>query len=321
MTVSKAERLLNLIALLLETRRPLSAQEIRDTVPGYGQQQWEAFKRMFERDKEELREMGIPVELRPTDAWESEEGYRIPKERYYLPDLQLSEEEVAALSLAAGLLRMHDPGAVRAALLKLAGDVQMPAEISPPPWLGVDLGLAVPGLSRAFAAVAERRRISFTYRTREVERARTMDPYGLVHRRGEWYVVGRDHASGEVRSFRLDRIAGGLHLVDPSGPGSEFDVPEGFRPQAALEAPPFTQGEAVTTARVRFAPSTAWWVEREAPWLRLEWAADGTAEADIEVTQVSGFLGWVLWFGEGAELLGPQELREQLRSRLEESCA
>src|SRR5207249_12230379 len=76
LTVRKAERLLNLVAMLLETPRPVTAQQIRETIPGYDQDSWETFKRMFERDKDELREMGIPVELAPTDQWAAEEGYR-----------------------------------------------------------------------------------------------------------------------------------------------------------------------------------------------------------------------------------------------------
>ncbi|MGH2687534.1 MAG: helix-turn-helix transcriptional regulator, partial [Actinomycetota bacterium] len=113
----KAERLLNLVAMLLETSRPVTAQQIRETIPGYDQGNWETFKRMFERDKDELREMGIPLELVATDAWEVEEGYRIPKDRYYLPELRLEEDEMAALVLAAGLVRMQDPEAARTALL------------------------------------------------------------------------------------------------------------------------------------------------------------------------------------------------------------
>ena len=85
----KVERLVNLIALLLNTRRPLTVEEVRNTVPGYQQEDYSSFKRMFERDKEELRSLGIPIERRFTDVWEIEEGYLISKDRYYLPELDL----------------------------------------------------------------------------------------------------------------------------------------------------------------------------------------------------------------------------------------
>jgi proteasome accessory factor B len=320
--VRKAERLLNLVAMLLETTRPVTAQQIRETVPGYDQNSWDTFKRMFERDKDELREMGIPLELAPTDLWEVEEGYRIPKDRYYLPELTLAEDEMAALVLAAGLVRMGDPDAARTALLKLS-EGAAPVPDTPAarlPWLTADLGLAAPGLAKAFASVADRKRVTFRYRGRQSDRTRTVDPYGLVHRKGAWYLIGHDHSSGQQRSFRLDRVVGDVHQIDPGHPGPEFEVPAGFRPQAALEIPPFLQGDVVATAQVRFMPSTAWWVGREAPWLDLVVHEDGSAEAVLDVTDVEGFLDWVLWYGEGAELLTPRELREALRERLEAIC-
>jgi proteasome accessory factor B len=86
------ERLLNLVALLLETGRPLTFEEIRGALQAYGQEDKASAKRQFERDKDTLRNIGIPVEAVPTDAWEVEEGYRIPKERYELPDLSLEPE-------------------------------------------------------------------------------------------------------------------------------------------------------------------------------------------------------------------------------------
>lgn len=319
----KAERLLNLVAMLLETTRPVTAQQIRETIPGYDQDSWETFKRMFERDKDELREMGIPVELAPTDIWEVEEGYRIPKDRYYLPELTLAEDEMAALVLAAGLVRMEDPDAARTALLKLSGEGAAPVldtAAARLPWLTADLGLAAPGLAKAFASVADRKQVTFRYRGRQSDRIRTVDPYGLVHRKGAWYLIGHDHSSGQQRSFRLDRVVGDVHQIDPGHPGPEFEVPAGFRPQAALEVPPFLQGDVVATAQVRFMPSTAWWVGREAPWLDLVMHEDGSGEATLGVTDVEGFLDWVLWYGDGAELLAPRELRESLRKRLEEIC-
>lgn len=326
MAVRKVERLLNLIALLLETPKPLTAQEIRDTIPGYGQEKWQSFLRMFERDKDELRDMGIPLERAHTDVWETEEGYRIPKERYYLPELELAPDEVAALFAAAGLLRLQDPGTVRTALLKLAGDVPQETERSSLSWLAADLRLSGKELARAFQAVAEKRRVHFPYRSRSeekilVEKTRKVEPYGLVHRRGVWYLVGNDSEAKDLRSFRLDRLTGEIRFDDPTGAGEEFEPPKGFRPLSALEAPPFTQGDPVAIARVRFRPSIAWRVERESPWLSLEWAVDGSAEARIEVTDTDGFISWLLWLGEEAEVLDPPGLRKFILDRLEEICA
>lgn len=319
MAVHKAERLLNLIVMLLEAPRPVSLHEIHSTIPGYGQDQWEAFKRMFERDKQELREMGIPLERGPIDAWEADEGYRIPKERYYLPELGLQPDELAALWLAAGLVRMHDEATVRSAMLKLAYDA--PVEEPPPEGrLRADFALASPSLPAAFEGVSQRKRVTFTYRSRSGEKTRTLDPYGLVHRRGAWYLVGLDHLSDEVRSFRLDRIVGQLHLADPTKSDPDFEPPEDFRPEGALEMPPFVQGSSLATAEVYFDASAGWWVERSSPWLKVKMHEDGSASARVEVSDVEGFFSWILSFGEAAEVKGPPELRKQLGERLAKIC-
>jgi proteasome accessory factor B len=315
--VRKSERLLNLIVMLLETSRPVTAKQIHRTIPGYGQDQWDSFKRMFERDKEELREMGIPIELASTDAWEAEQGYRIPKERYYLPDLKLEPDEVAALSLAAGLLRLSDPGTARTALMKLSDEAPVPQRENLS-WLTADLGLAAPSLPVLLESVAERKRVSIDYRSRDSVKNRTVEPFGLIHRRGRWYLVGKDLLSGEVRSFRLDRVEGPVHVADPSRPGPEFDVPLDFDLQASVDLPPFAKGDQPFKATVRFDPSTAWWVRRNSPWMRLEGNEDMSADASVEVSDEEGFISWLLSFGEGAEVLEPPGLRVRARQRLEE---
>ena len=344
MSVKKAERLLNLIVCLLETERPVTVEQIHETVPGYTGQSFETFKRMFERDKEALRDVGIPLERTPVVIeGERAEGYRIPKDRYYLPDLALEPEELASLWLAAGLVRLQDPGAARSALLKLAGDLPPDVERARLSWLSADLGLAVPGLPRAFEAVADRRRVSFSYRSHREgggETTRTLDPYGLVHRKGAWYLVGHDHARGELRSFRLDRVVGEIRFASSrqAAPGPEFEPPEGFRPEEALELPPFVDRQAATAPRgpagqagsgpqqsalVAFDPAMAWWVERSYPWLRLApvpGGPDGAAQARVPVSDPAGFISWVLALGEGVEILEPPDLRAGIRAHLEDLC-
>ena len=319
MPVRKSERLLNLIVMLLETAQPVTAEQIHRTIPGYGQDSWDTFKRMFERDKEELREMGIPVELTPVDAWDNEQGYRIPKDRYYLPDLHLEPDELAALWLAAGLLRMNDPGPARSALMKLTEGAP-PATEGNLSWLTADMGLAAPNLSTALESVAERKTVTLPYRSKDATRTRTVDPYGLTHRRGKWYLIGRDSARDEIRSFRIDRVEGAIHMTHPSRPGPEFEIPQDFHLQGYMERPPFVEGSLPDRAKVRFDPSTAWWVERSSPWLRLEPDGDRGATAVVEVADDSGFISWLLGFGEGAEVLEPQRLRDLALKRLEEIC-
>lgn len=322
MTASKAERLMNLTIMLLETSRPLTAREIRETIPGYGQGSFDAFKRMFERDKEALREVGLPVEV-STDVWGEETGYRIPKERYYLPEIDLEPDEIASLWLAASLLKLQDPGTARAAMLKLSGDVIPPPAAGPAPSLRIDAGLSAPGLARAFEAVSDRKSLTFTYAGRGGESRRQVDPYGLLHRRGFWYLVGLDHLSGEERSFRLDRIDGPLRLSNPNVSGPEFSVPGGFRPEGLLETPPFAQSKdrlETETARIRFDASEAWLVERENPWVKLSWDDQGDAEARVLIGDPDGLLTWIFWYTTRAEILEPSWLRELAGQRLREIC-
>ncbi|MGH2718065.1 MAG: helix-turn-helix transcriptional regulator [Actinomycetota bacterium] len=360
MAVPKAERLLNLIVCLLETERPVTARQIHDIVPGYAGHGFESFKRMFERDKEALREVGIPLDLGPVVVeGQEEDGYRIPKDRYYLPDLNLGPEELAALWLAAGLVRLQDPGAARAALLKLSGDAPAAARAEADrarlSWLSADLGLAVAGLPRAFEAVAERKTVTFRYRSTRsgetIETSRVVDPYGLVHRKGAWYLVGLDHRRGEQRSFRLDRVTGEIRFESSPqvSPGPEFDPPVGFRPEEALELPPFVgrvspvevlanprgsqaeapaapagaisgNGQPFPIALVVFDAEVAWWVERSHPWLHLTPAAGGGAEGKIAVSDPDGFVSWVLSLGDGVEVLSPSALRQAVLTRLEALC-
>ncbi|MEX2588370.1 MAG: WYL domain-containing protein [Actinomycetota bacterium] len=317
--VRKSERLLNLIVMLLETKQPVTAELIHRTIPGYGQDQWDSFKRMFERDKEELREMGIPLELSGTDLWDTEQGYRIPKDRYYLPELDLEPDELASLWLAASLLKMGDPGPARNALMKLS-DAPLPEEQRSLSLVSADMGLAAPNLSVTLDALSDRKPLTFRYRSRSGTRDRTVDPYGLTHRRGRWYLVGRDASVEQIRSFRLDRVEGSVRMTHPSKPGPEFDIPEDFSLKGYLERPPFAQGEHdATRAQVLFDSSTSWWVERSSPWLRLE-AHEQGAVATVEVTDDSGFVSWLLGFGRGAEVLEPQRLRDLVRERLESIC-
>lgn len=310
MTTMKIERLINLMAFLLETTKPIPAEKIRSTIHGYDSSTKEAFQRMFERDKEELREMGISIEYVPLDAWEEEFGYIIPKERYYLPEMNLSPEEAAALSLAAGILRASDPKAAQSVAIRLGEE----ADLESLDWVSASLGLDTSGLEVAFESVSERRTLVFDYPGRDTAPGRrTVDPYGLAHRHGAWYLIGLDHDREGIRSFRLNRVLGDLRAVHPRTSG-QYEVPKDFRPAGFLDRPPFTVGEGGTTAIVRFESDTAWLARRLSPW--LEFAEDESAR--VNVVDQEGFFSWLLSFGEGAELLSPQELRTGLRRRLDE---
>src|SRR5437764_12295488 len=224
--MDRLERLINLIAALLEAERPLTADELHQRLPGYAEDQ-ATFRRAFERDKDALREMGVPLVLEPVDpSYPTVEGDRIPKEEYYLKDPGLAPDELAALHLAASAVELEGARGMEA-LWKLGGWV---AEGGPPPATA-----ALPGaahLGTAFGAISKRRPVLFTYRGEE----RTVDPWRLAFRNGHWYLAGRDHAREDERNFRLDRIDSDI-IVDERA--AAFDAPT----TTGLLAAPWQMGD------------------------------------------------------------------------------
>ncbi|HYZ92336.1 MAG TPA: WYL domain-containing protein [Actinomycetota bacterium] len=312
----KVERLVNLIALLLNTRRPLTVEEIRNTVPGYQQEDYASFKRMFERDKEELRSLGIPIERRFTDVWEVEEGYLISKDRYYLPELDLTPDEVAALWIASAVV-VEPGGKEDQALVKLSLGTDGGADPTSPPWLRARLHLDSPALPRLLEAVAGRRRVRFRYKAagQSKDTERTVDPYALIHRQNAWYVAGHDHMRGALRHFKLPRISSTVSFASKSG-GPDFDVPEGFSTEDRSVTEPWL-GEEGVGVDVAFSPRIAWWVEQslglEAKGAWRDWSVMRVVVADEE-----GFVSWVLQFGEDAVVRSPDRMRKAVVKRLRE---
>jgi predicted DNA-binding transcriptional regulator YafY len=291
------ERLLNLLAFLLTVGRPVSADEIRSTVAGYDQDSDEAFRRMFERDKDLLRNMGIPLERRPTDAWEVEFGYVVPRDEYELPDPGLTDEERAALWLSAQVVRLGGQPSGPEALLKLGGG-GMSGAVEP---LAADLGESTASLADLFQAIAERRLLRFDYR----DRRRQVHPYGLLHQRGHWYLVATE--GGEVRAYRVDR--GSNYSVE--GPSPAFERPAGFRLRDALPSLPWQPGDEDAEAVVRFDADVAWWARRQLAEPAAQ-QSDGSLIAHVHVANPAAFIGWLLAFEDHAEIISPKELRFRL---------
>jgi len=299
------ERLLNLLAFLLTTERPVTADEIRATVAGYDQSSDEAFRRMFERDKDLLRQMGIPLERSPTDSWEVEFGYVIPNDAYEMPDPGLTDEERAALWLAAQAVWLGGQPSGPDALLKLGGS-PMPGAGEP---LAADLGLAADLLGDLFAAVSGRQTVRFLYR----DKARRIDPYGLVHQRGHWYVVGRDHDADEVRSYRVDRAT----ALEFDGGEQAFERPGGFSVRDFLPRAPWEAGQEDLTATVRFDDSVAWYATRQLPGhAEIQEVGGGAIEAVMPVANPEAFIGWLIGFEASAEIISPPALRQAFIERV-----
>jgi predicted DNA-binding transcriptional regulator YafY len=164
--------------------------------------------------------------------------------------------------------------------------------------------------------VAERRRIRFRYRPSEGEEAdREVDPWGLVFRRGAWYVVGGDRDRAEPRSFRLSRIASKVTEAGAAEPR-----PPGFRAADHLTAGPWGVGDPERSARVAFSPKVAWWALSGLPGAReVDVRDDGWTEAAVPAGAEEPFVSWILSFGPDAEVLEPEELRSAVVRALEEA--
>ncbi len=226
MSRRKTERLLGLVVCLLSSERYLTARQIRDAVPGYPES-FEAFKRMFERDKEELRELGIPLETGSNSPLDDEAGYRIPRQAYVLPEIRLEPDEAAVLSLAARVWRQAElAGAAAGALLKLRA-AGVDAEETPQPGIEPRLQAGEAAFGPLWEAVRDRRPVSFAYRAagRSEPQQRKLEPWGVVNRHGRWYVAGQDTDRGAERVFRLSRVEGPVRFTGPAG---SVTVPEGI---------------------------------------------------------------------------------------------
>jgi proteasome accessory factor BC len=307
--MAKAERLVNLVALLLATRRPLTLDQVTELVPGYDTD-GEALRRMFERDKDELRSLGVPIERGPVDPWGNEEGYFINPEVYAMPSLELAPDERAALALAAQVWAGTTTG--QPTLAKLDLD---PTGAAAP----LQANLAAAGgqaLTVLLDALEQRRRITFDYRPpgREAARRR-LDPYALVHRRGTWYVSGHDPDRDALRSFRLSRITSEVRFARPASAAPEFDVPPRFDPTGLIP----TAGERGDgpTARVRVSEAAARLIALSGA--EIQDAQEGAATVRVPMRDPDVFLNWVL--GNEGQVLEPPELRDRMAARLDALAA
>lgn len=219
MAKKKSERLLNLTLYLLSSARFRGREQIRVAVEGYHGLSDEAFQRQFERDKAELRQLGIPVETGHNDVFGLDEaGYRIPRSDFELPPVEFTPAEARVLGVAAQVWRqptLAEAATAAIAKLRAAGvDVDQDRASVVVPSLTADEPSFVP----LWQAHMNKRRVRFSYR--EPEAVRTVEPWRLIHRNGSWYVAGLDLDIADSRVFRLSRI-----VSDVTETGDSFVVP------------------------------------------------------------------------------------------------
>ncbi|MBA8795251.1 proteasome accessory factor B [Friedmanniella endophytica] len=231
MAPRKTERILNLTICLLVTRQYLPKSRIREIVEGYHGLSDAAFERTFERDKDELRRLGIDVQVGTWDAYfDDEQGYRIERSAFELPPIELDAEEAAVVGVAARAWQhVSLASSTRSALAKLraAGVEPDTGQLA-----GLEPSLAAnePAFEPLWRAVLDRERVSFTYRSGET---RTLEPWGITSFHGHWYVVGHDTDRDATRMFRLSRMRDVPRAV--SKPGA-FAVPDDLDLRALARA-------------------------------------------------------------------------------------
>jgi len=315
MSRRKTERLLSLVVCLLSAGKYLTASQIREAVPGYPES-FDAFKRMFERDKDELRELGIPLETGVSTITDTEPGYRIPRQAYGLPEIRLEPDEAAVLGLAARVWRRAElAGAAAGALLKLRASGIDTNDLGPDTRQGIEprVHTTEPAFGPLWEAVRDRRPVSFSHRTagRSASQQRRLEPWGVVNRHGRWYVAGLDTDRGETRVFRLSRIDG---QVTFSGPAGTVTVPPGTDVRTLVRE--WDNEPQARTAVLQVRQGGGYGLRRGASAVRADPQRPGWDLVEVPFSDVGWHSEHLAWFGADAVVIEPADLRDAVIGRL-----
>jgi predicted DNA-binding transcriptional regulator YafY len=328
----KLIRQLSLISYLMAERRPVTAPEIRRDVEGYSGMNEDAFARRFYADRAELESLGIQLTIeRPGDGGAEQEHYSLRSENFHLPPIAFSDEELASLQLALSLLDGEFAYAepLRLALQQLSWGRPSPLTEPAARLVGLGVTAGVAGrdpsqrLAKVESAIFRNKTIVFEYHSlhRDVVESRRVDPYHLLFRGGQFYLLGRDHERGGLRVFRLSRIRDKVAYATKAE--HDFRRPDDFDPRPYGDRADWQMSETVGTARIRIAGRIAWQVQRAHGRQGTFETTDDTAgdgPADVIFTTDYGveraLLGWTMRIGEHAEILEPAALREEYRERV-----
>jgi proteasome accessory factor C len=315
----KLIRQLSLVAFLMAERRALTARDVKSNVEGYQEMSDEAFARRFYSDRAELIGLGVPLESQ-RDEFTGEELYTLRSENYFLDELELDDDELAALQTALYLLEGKFAYAepLRLALQNLAlgrpgfagGATDTAARVEV---LDPDYSPEMPGrLGKLEGAISKQRTIKFPYfsisRNREAER--TVNPYGLLSDNGSWYVIGHDLDRKDIRTFRVSRIRGDIRFATRRE--RDFRIPADFDIDVYRGRAPWQIGDAIAEARIELAGDTAWWVMRS-------FGNAGQLEDNVFTTEYSAIpllTSWILRQDGRAIPVEPDELRRDVAESL-----
>jgi len=294
--MDKLERLLKLTAALLHAEIPLTAEELRDRVGGYPDTK-ATFRRAFERDKDDLRSMGMPLRVEPVPGVDPPvDGYRLDRDEYAGTELAFEADELAALHLATSLVQLDGDDTALVKLGAAGGDA--PADsVGRVPFNDT--------LATMIGAAVDRKALSFTYN--DVERI--VEPWKLSFTRGHWYLSGFDRLREDQRLYRVDRIKDGVSLSGPAkAPVGDVNEPIDLRGWELGDGPVIKATILVDADQAAFARHILGEVVDR---------PDGSVTATLDVRNIDAFRSFVLSFLEHAEILEPAELRADFVEWLE----
>jgi proteasome accessory factor BC len=329
----KLIRQLSLISFLMANGRPVSALEIKREVEGYSSMNDDAFARRFYADRAELDSLGISLQVeKPAEGFFEAELYALPPENYYLPPIEFTDGELAALRTALGLLDGEFAYAepLRLALQQVSWGRPSPLEESDT--ASIDVKLAPSGggrelsqrLAKIETAISRRKTIEFSYYSMQRDQVsdRKVDPYHLVFRNGQFYLIGHSHERDQVRVFRLSRIRAKVSYATKAE--HDFAPPQDFDRRDYASRADWQMGEIDGTGRVFLRERIAWLVERDfGGYGKLNKATkqDGVsgrgAIYETEYASPRQLISWVLGWRENAKLLEPEDLAREATERLE----
>ena len=328
----KLIRQLSLISFLMAERRPVTALEIRQEVEGYSGMNEDAFARRFYADRSELEALGIELKVeKPAEGYYEAENYTLPPENFYLPAIEFSDSELGALRTALALLDGEFAYAepLRLALQQLSWG--KPSPLNAPEQRTVALGVTAAAgghdlsqrLSKIETAIFRRKTILFEYYTmgRDTQETRKVDPYHLLFRGGQFYLVGHSHERGEVRVFRLSRIRSKVSYSSKAE--HDFVPAPDFDPRVYAARADWQLDDPLGVARIWVSPRIDWLVQRHfghAGSITDATGADDAPEDGIvfetPYSHSRELISWVMGLGDRARVLGPAELVEETAERV-----
>jgi proteasome accessory factor C len=329
----KLIRQLSLISFLMAQGRPVSALEIKREVEGYSDMNDDAFARRFYADRAELESLGIELGVeKPGEGFFEAELYSLPPENFYLDAIKFSDDELAAMSTALMLLSEGEfayAEPLRLALQQVAWGHPNPLKEGERAPVEMAMTASAGGrdlsqrLSKIETAISRRKTVEFTYYTMERDETekRKVDPYHLVFRGGQFYLIGHAHEREAVRVFRLSRIQGKVGYASKAE--HDFSPPENFDRRDYGQRADWQLGEIRGRAQIFVRDRIAWLIERDfgaygelRPAKKADGAPGKGSVFETDYASPRELIAWVLRWRQNAQVLGPDELRAEAESRL-----